>query len=299
MKQLTLVFGLLLLILTKVDGQSLDKSNREKLIVFQDSLKEISFKMINDSIEPQRYNASYKLIKTLVTALKTPYSFNFEFDSLKTISIQNSPDQKFRVFTWHVMNNDGSYRFYGTIQMNTSQGELEMFPLVDYSPTLKNPSDSTYTNSRWYGAQYYKIIPVLKDVESPYYMLLGWKGNTVKSTKKVIEVLHFKDGKAYFGKPVFDGDPDNLNKKRIIFEYDRRATMLLNYERAENRIVFDHLAPPDPNLKGKFELYGPDFSYDGFKFLNGRWKFISDLELKNDSTDQDENFNDPKKMKGL
>jgi hypothetical protein len=299
MKQLTLVFGLLLLILTKVDGQSLDKSNREKLIVFQDSLKEISFKMINDSIEPQRYNASYKLIKTLVTALKTPYSFNFEFDSLKTISIQNSPDQKFRVFTWHVMNNDGSYRFYGTIQMNTSQGELEMFPLVDYSPTLKNPSDSTYTNSRWYGAQYYKIIPVLKDVESPYYMLLGWKGNTVKSTKKVIEVLHFKDGKAYFGKPVFDGDPDNLNKKRIIFEYDRRATMLLNYERAENRIIFDHLAPPDPNLKGKFELYGPDFSYDGFKFLNGRWKFISDLELKNDSTDQDENFNDPKKMKGL
>lgn len=299
MKQLTLVFGLLLLILTKVDGQSLDKSNREKLIVFQDSLKEISFKMINDSIEPQRYNASYKLIKTLVTALKTPYSFNFTFDSLKTISIQNSPDQKFRVFTWHVMNNDGSYRFYGTIQMNTSQGELEMFPLVDYSPTLKNPSDSTYTNSRWYGAQYYKIIPVLKDVESPYYMLLGWKGNTVKSTKKVIEVLHFKDGKAYFGKPVFDGDPDNLNKKRIIFEYDRRATMLLNYERAENRIIFDHLAPPDPNLKGKFELYGPDFSYDGFKFLNGRWKFISDLELKNDSTDQDENFNDPKKMKGL
>jgi hypothetical protein len=299
MKQLTLVFGLLLLIITKVDGQSLDKSNREKLIVFQDSLKEISFKMINDSIEPQRYNASYKLIKTLVTALKTPYSFNFTFDSLKTISIQNSPDQKFRVFTWHVMNNDGSYRFYGTIQMNTSQGELEMFPLVDYSPTLKNPSDSTYTNSRWYGAQYYKIIPVLKDVESPYYMLLGWKGNTVKSTKKVIEVLHFKDGKAYFGKPVFDGDPDNLNKKRIIFEYDRRATMLLNYESAENRIIFDHLAPPDPNLKGKFELYGPDFSYDGFKFLNGRWKFISDLELKNDSTDQDENFNDPKKMKGL
>ncbi|WP_395803029.1 hypothetical protein [Daejeonella sp.] len=299
MKQLTLLFGLLLLILTKVDGQSLDKSNREKLIVFQDSLKEISFKMLNDSIEPQRYNASFKLIKTLVTALKTPYSFNFEFDSLKTISIQNSPDQKFRVFTWHVMNNDGSYRFYGTIQMNTSQGELEMFPLVDYSPTLKNPSDSTYTNSRWYGAQYYKIIPVLKNVESPYYMLLGWKGNTIMSTKKIIEVLHFKDGKAYFGKPVFDGDPDNLNKRRIIFEYDRRATMLLNYENAENRIVFDHLAPPDQNLKGKFELYGPDFSYDGFKLLNGRWKFISDLELKNDSTEQDENFNDPKKMKDL
>lgn len=299
MKKLTLFFGLLLLVLLKVEGQNLDQSDRQKLLSIQDSLQEISQNMINDSIEPQRYNASYKLIKTLVAGLKTPYSFNFGFDSLKTISIQKSPDQKFRIFTWHVMNNDGSYRYYGTVQMNTPNGQLEMFPLVDYSPTLTNPADSIYTNSKWFGAQYYNIIPVLKDVENPYYVLLGWKGNTAKSTKKVIEVLHFKDGKAHFGLPVFDGDPENLNKKRIIFEYDRRATMLLIYENAENRIVFDHLAPPDPNLKGKFELYGPDFTYDGFKLLNGRWKYISDLELKNDATDQDENFNDPKKMKGL
>ena len=299
MKQTTLLVGLLLLLIIKVEGQSLTNSGRQKLLALQDSLNEISFKMINDSIEPQRYNASYKFIKTLVSALKTPNSFDFSFDSLKTISIQNAPDQKFRIFSWHVMNNDGSYRYYGTIQMNKPNGELEMFPLVDYSPTLKNPADSIYTHQKWYGAQYYKIIPVLKDVDNPYYLLLGWKGNTVKSTKKVVEVLQFKDGKAFFGMSIFDGDPDNLNKKRIIFEYDRKASMFLNYENKENRIVFDHLAPPDPNLKGRFELYGPDFSYDGFKLVNGRWKFITDLELKNDSTDQDENFNDPKKMKGL
>jgi hypothetical protein len=134
-------------------------------------------------------------------------------------------------------------------------------------------------------------------VESPYYVLLGWKGNTVQSTKKIIEILYFKNGKAYFGMPVFDADPDNLGKKRIIFEYDRRASMLLNYEANENTIVFDHLAPPDPKLKGKYEFYGPDFSYDGFKLINGRWKFLPDLELKNKATDQDDNFNDPKKMK--
>jgi hypothetical protein len=297
MKSFILIFGLLLLISSKVEGQVLDNSSKQKLIALQDSLKEISFKLINDSIEPQRYNASYKMIKTLIAALKTPYSFQFPFDSLKTISIQNAPDQKFRVFSWHVMNNDGSYRYYGTIQMNTPNGQLEMFPLVDNSSSLKNYADSTYSNDKWYGAQYYKIIPVLKDVESPYYVLLGWKGNTVQSTKKLIEVLYFKNGKAYFGMPVFDADPDNLGKKRIIFEYDRRASMLLNYEANENTIVFDHLAPPDPKLKGKYEFYGPDFSYDGFKLINGRWKFLPDLELKNKATVQDDNFNDPKKMK--
>lgn len=272
--------------------------NRQAMLNLQDSLQILSYKMINDSIEPERYNANYKFIKTLVNTLKTPYSFNFSFDSLKTISIQSSPDKRFRIFSWHVMNNDGSYRYYGTIQMNNPDGKLQMFPLVDYTPAIKNSADTITTPDKWYGAQYYRIISVLNNVQIPYYVLLGWKGNTIRSTKKVIEILYFKDGKAYFGMPVFDGDKEQPFKKRAIFEYDRRASMVLNYEPSISTVVFDHLAPPDPKLKGRFELYGPDFSYDGYRLVNGRWKFVQDLELKNTPTDQDDNFNDPKKMKG-
>ncbi len=297
MKQVVLICSLSLFLVAQALGQPSGNKNQQQLMAFQDSLKQISYKMVNDSIEPERYNASFKLIKTLVSALKIPYSFNFPFDSLKSISIQSSSDKRFRIFGWHVMNNDGSYRYYGTIQMNKPDGKLELFPLIDYTSVFKNPSDSATTHDKWYGAQYYKIISVLNNVPIPYYVLLGWKGNTIKSTKKIIEILYFKDGKAHFGMPVFDGDPDNLKKKRIIFEYDRRASMFLNYEPTTNTIVFDHLAPPDPQLKGKFELYGPDFSYDGFKLVNGRWKFITDLELKNNPTDQDDKFNDPRKMK--
>ncbi len=297
MKQVVLICGISLFFFAQALGQPSGNKNQQQLLAFQDSLKEISYKMVNDSIEPERYNASFKLIKTLVSALKTPYSFNFPFDSLKSISIQSSSDKRFRIFGWHVMNNDGSYRYYGTIQMNKPDGKLELFPLIDYTSVFKNPSDSTTSNDKWFGAQYYKIISVLNNVPIPYYVLLGWKGNTIKSTKKIIEILYFKDGKAHFGMPVFDGDPKNSGKKRIVFEYDRRASMFLNYETTTNTIVFDHLAPPDPQLKGKFELYGPDFSYDGFKLVNGRWKFIQDLELKNNPTDQDDNFNDPRKMK--
>lgn len=296
MKQVVLICSLSLFLVAQALGQPSGNKNQQQLMAFQDSLKQISYKMVNDSIEPERYNASFKLIKTLVSALKIPYSFNFPFDSLKSISIQSSSDKRFRIFGWHVMNNDGSYRYYGTIQMNKPDGKLELFPLIDYTSVFKNPSDSATTHDKWFGAQYYKIISVLNNVPIPYYVLLGWKGNTIKSTKKIIEILYFKDDKAHFGMPVFDGDPDNLKKKRIIFEYDRRASMFLNYEPTTNTIVFDHLAPPDPQLKGKFELYGPDFSYDGFKLVNGRWKFITDLELKNNPTDQDDKFNDPKKL---
>ncbi len=272
--------------------------NKQTMLNLQDSLQILSYKMINDSIEPERYNANYQFIKTLVNTLKTPYSFNFSFDSLKTISIQSSPDKRFRIFSWPVMNNDGSYRYYGTIQMNKPDGKLQMFPLVDYTPAIKNSADTVTTSDKWYGAQYYRIISVLNNVQTPYYVLLGWKGNTIRSTKKVIEILYFRDGKAYFGMPVFDGDKEQPLKKRAIFEYDRRASMVLNYEPSISTVVFDHLAPPDPKLKGRFELYGPDFSYDGYRLVNGRWKFVQDLELKNTPTDQDDNFNDPKKMKG-
>ena len=298
MRQLFLIFGLTIFTLCNVSAQHSDgNKNKQIMTDLQDSLQVLSYKMINDNIEPERYNANYKLIKTLVNTLRIPYSFNFSFDSLKTISIQTSPDKRFRIFSWHVMNDDGSYRYYGTIQMNNPEGKLQMFPLVDYTPAIKNSTDTITTNDKWYGAQYYRIISVLNNVQTPYYVLLGWKGNTANSTKKVIEILYFKDGKAYFGMPVFDGDKDMLKKKRIIFEYDRRASMVLNFEQSISTVVFDHLAPPDPKLKGRFELYGPDLSYDGYKLVNGRWKFVQSLEMKNSSTDQDDNFNDPRKMK--
>jgi hypothetical protein len=278
-------------------AQHSDDPNRQQLLSFQDTLSELGFNMINNSAEPERYNANYKFIKTLVDALKIPNSFSFPFDSLKTISIQSSPDKHFRIFSWYVMNDDGSYRFYGTIQMNSPDGKLQMYPLVDYTPSFTHPADSITTNDRWYGALYYSVIPVLNHVQTPYYILLGWKGNTVRSTKKVIDVLYFKDKKAYFGMPVFDGGKENAGKSRIIFEYTRRASMVLNFDLQSEMLIFDHLAPPDDRLKGNYEFYGPDFSYDGYKLVNGRWRLEEDIEVKNPATDQDDNFNDPREMR--
>lgn len=297
MKRAVYILTLLILISFNVLGQHSAGTGNQRLKAYQDTLQDLSFKMINDSLEPQRYNASYKFIRTLVAALKTPYSFNFPFDSLKSISIQLSSDKRFRIFSWHVMNADGSYRYYGSVQMNNPDGKLQMFPLVDYTSEFKKPADSVTTNDKWYGAQYYRIISVLNNVKTPYYILLGWKGNNVKSTKKVIDVIHFKDNKAYFGMPVFDGDKENPLKKRIIFEYDRKASMVLNWDPKTATVIFDHLAPPDDRLKGRFELYGPDFSYDGYRLANGRWKLVEDIEVTNQPTDQDENYNDPRKFK--
>lgn len=273
-----------------------DSGNAKLLSMYQDSLNHLGKKLVNDDTEMERMNANTDFIKTLVQALRVPHSFNFHFDSVKTIKILNAPDNRYRILTWYVAYDDGSYRFYGTIQMNTGE-ELKMFPLTDYSPFMKNAEDTITDNTKWLGAQYYKIIPVYTG-QNPYYILLGWKGNTVKTTKKVIEVLSFnREGKPVLGMPVFDGN--GKTRKRIVFEYARQVSMLLKYQEDQHLIVFDNLAPPDKKQTGKFDLYGPDLSYNGYRFKNGKWVYVDNLDMKNSPDTHDDDYIDPKKQAAI
>ena len=267
------------------------QSGRIKQLHFlEDSLKHLGKKIINEESEPERINANYNFIKTLVTALKTPNSFQYNFDSVKSVSILTSPDHKFRIFTWPLVYDDGSFRFFGAIQMNSEN--LQLFPLEDFTLGLKSPEDSISTNHKWYGAQYYKIVPVY--YPQPYYILLGWKGNNDITTKKVIEVLSFKEGKPEFGKALFEGN--RKTRKRVVFEYTRQASMLLRFEADKSLIVFDHLSPPDEKSKNKPETYGPDLSYDGYKLRNGKWLYVDKLDMRNIPDNHDIEYNAPKKL---
>jgi len=294
-KKLLTSFVSLLLCLHTYAQHSDENAHIKQLKLYEDTLKILGKTFINDETDLVRKNANYKFIKTMVSALKTPNSFLYRFDSVKTISIINSPDNRFRIFTWPIMNEDGSYRFYGTIQMNTG-GLLKMYPLEDYTPFFKNPEDSVVNNRKWLGAQYYKIVPVYG--AKTYYILIGWKGNTVKSTKKVIDVLSFNDAGPAFGMPVFDGNGKTRN--RVVFEYARQASMLLRYVPEQNLIVFDHLAPPDAKEKNKPETFGPDLTYDGYKLKNGRWVYVEQLDMRNvpdnASNAIDPQYIDPKKQ---
>jgi hypothetical protein len=170
-----------------------------------------------------------------------------------------------------------------------------LFPLNDYSPFIKNPEDTVTDNKKWFGAEYYRIIPVY--TPKLYYVLLGWKGNTIKSTKKVIEVLSFKDDKPVFGLPVFSGN--GKTRKRVIFEYTKMASMLLKYVPDQNLIVFDHLAPPDLGKKNQRDTYGPDLTYDGYKEKTGYWVYLENLDMRNIPENRDEEYVDPKKQAAI
>ncbi|WP_316831611.1 hypothetical protein [Pedobacter aquatilis] len=264
-----------------------------KLNAFQDTLIKIAANVYNEQqSDEKKFAENGKFVKTLVEALKEPNSFNYTFDSLKTVSIVKSSDQAFRILSWYVQLENGTYRYYGAIQMN-NKGNLKLFPLIDQTDNI-NDLNSITNNQKWLGAKYYEIIPVTSSGKLPYYVLLGWKGNTTETTKKIVEILSFDKDNAIFGMPVFDGK-ELKGKNRVIFEYQKQNAMVLKTDKNAGLIVFDHLAPFDPEMVGKFQFYGSDGNTDAFKIVGGRLRLQENVILKNDASASDALYADPAK----
>ncbi len=266
--------------------------NKPAMNAYQDTLIRLAGETYSAKDNNERYASNARFIKTLVTALKTRNSFQYGFDSLKQVSVLKSPDNTFRIFSWQVPADDGTYRFFGSIQMVTKDGSLKLFPLIDATDDIKDVNEIT-DNKKWYGSKYYEIVPVVNSGKPTYYVLLGWKGNNSKTSKKVMEVLSFNNNMPVFGRSVFEGPKGTAVKNRIVFEYNKLNSMTLRLDKKAAMIVFDHLAPFDPSMEGNFEYYGSDSSFDGYKAAAGRLKLMENIELKNDPNAMDEFYTDP------
>jgi hypothetical protein len=291
------IFLLFVLAICQANSASAQHSfsviNKPKLEAYQDTLINLSEDILNTKEDLVRLEKNAQFVKKLVSALKINKSFDYGFDSLKYISILKSPDNTFRIMTWFVPLSDGTFRYYGAIQMGTANGALKLHPLTDATATLVDVNGIT-SNKNWYGSRYYEMIPVIVNGKAPYWIFLGWKGNNQKTTKKVIDVLSFDKGEPVFGKAIFPVKEGAI-KNRVVFEYSKLNAMTLTIDPKVNMIVFDHLAPYDPKMIGNYEYYGSDLSFDGYKLQWGKLQFVEDVELKNDPSPNDEFYGKPVK----
>ncbi|GAA3913421.1 hypothetical protein GO495_24545 [Chitinophaga oryziterrae] len=256
-----------------VQAQRISAADAASMAVQQDSLHYLSDMILRGKDEQARQDANDRFIPKLVKALKTPYSFNFRFDSLTTVSIQYPQDSSFRIFTWGLELETTFYHHYGAIQMKTDDGKLKLFPLFDNSDYM-NP-DTIANNKSWYGCLYYKIIQ-RHYFNAEFYTLFGWDANNIRSQKKLIDVLMFKDGQPIFGGPFFSFMEDSTPKptrNRFILEYKKDATISLSYNAEMDMIVYDHLIS-ETNQKSKPSTFVPDLDYEGFKWKAGKWMHI-------------------------
>jgi hypothetical protein len=256
-------------------AQKLKAADRKQLQVREDSLKAYADSMINARSAGKRFLSDSNFVRSFVRALKTPYSFDYPFDSVTSVSMLYPADSTFRIMTWQLKKDEYMYLQKGAIQMRTTDGSLRLFPLFDASMFTAKPIDSVRSRKNWIGAIYYKVIQ--KEWKGrKYYTLLGFDGFTVSSNRKWMEVLSFdpQSGEPVFGGPYFVVSPDSAKKSqvqnRFSIEYKKEASTTFNYSEDKDMVIFDHLISEsdEPNRP---ETFIPDGDFEGFQWKDGKW----------------------------
>jgi hypothetical protein len=227
-----------------------------------------------------RDSLSLRIMEGLRALAADPATLTADLSDIP-LSRVDAPDGRFRLFTWNVPNLTGGHRYEGLLLMPDGKRQ-QVIELRDRTADVSAPEVPELGPDRWYGALYYQVIPVKKGGKT-YYTLLGWKGFNKVETRKVIEVLSFRGGTARFGAPLFG--TGKVKKQRVVFGYSFQATMTLRYESGQERIVLDHLVPSRADLEGQWAFYGPDMSYDAYVWEKGHWRFVRDIDARDDRRD--------------
>lgn len=270
---------------------------------WEDSLINLRDAVMRAPTEVERYNLNEDFMNLLELTLNEKNAFKFEWDSVKNFSVLTSPDKLFKIFTWFIQKDDYTVENFGFIQVyNEGRKKYVLYPLFDKRSSIDYPRTSVGNHNKWYGAVYYKLIP-LKTKTRTYYTLLGWNGNDMFTNQKVIEILYFKsDMSPVFGANVFKKYPEK--SYRIIFDYAKNSVFSLKYETQSyevgtgrrdpkthrvvyetataEMIVFDVLAPLDDAMGDVAAFMVPESSMNqGFVADNGKWLFVEKVRGRN------------------
>ena len=277
--------ALLFLITVLVTGslQLSGQSGRERqMAAYEDTLYYAFEDLYQEEDDQQKKLKSDQIQEYFAAVLSMPASYYYPFDSLKRIGKVHSPDKKIRAITWNLPFSDGTQQYCGFIQHTQKKKakKIYLYTLRDLSRDSSDPENEVYQPDNWFGALYYDILHN-RYAGKAYYTLIGFDFNNRYSTKKVLDVLTLdQELNVRFGAPVFETENKKL-ANRIIFEYSAQAVMTLRYDPDIKMIVFDHLSPIESGLEGVYQFYGPDFSYDGYEFKSGKWRYRSNLDVRN------------------
>lgn len=247
--------------------------------VTDDSLQVYFNRIQQMADDRQKMEVNRQLVSVLQQVLAEDTALTRTFGDVRNLGVLVPSDSSFRILQWNIPLNDGTHYYQTLVQKKTGILSFDILPLSGRSGPLNQTGDGMLTHDRWYGCLYFDMITVPTD-SMPYYVLLGTDMYDLFSTRKIIDVLWFdRQGYPVFGLPVIVKNETPVC--RMIFEYTAQAAMTLRYHPDRHMIIFDHLSPPDPSLSGQYRFYGPDFSYDGLKFREGKWYFTENVDVRN------------------
>ena len=250
-------------------------------VFFQQKEQELIalYNKIKSSAPDQQAKSEKEFECGLFELLKDENSFYYSFPELKFIGRIQSSDGFLNTFTWNIPLTGGFNNYYCILQYLPKKADAPfVFKLKELPAILNKNRQAPAETESWIGALYYQVV-ANKYKGTVYYTLMGFHFNNIVSNIKTVEVLAFDDQNfPYFPqrKFLYQGKPQN----RIVFEYNERVQMTLEYNQTMEKIVFDHLSPNRPSLEGQFQFYGPDMSYDALFWQDGIWVHESDIPIE-------------------
>ncbi len=251
-------------------------------VFFRDQEKKLInlYQSISTSDDNTNQSAEVAFHDSLLKVLSCDGAFFFVFDSLKKVGRVVSDDESLVLYSWNIPQPNGFNNYY-CILLYYSKKEKKhfLFDLKELPDFFSQNRQMPANINAWPAALYYKVISV-KYKGQVYYTLLGFNFNNILSNIKVIEAIYFNNNNELnFSDGLFL--KGNKAQNRLVFEYNERVQMMLDYNTEKKMIIFDHLSPVKPSLEGQYQFYGPDLSYDGLLFIDGKWVFQSDILLGN------------------
>ncbi len=244
-----------------------------KMELYEDSLMYFIDSVYQSLQFEERQSGNEGFVKIMRRMFTQQNSYNYPFDSLKTrVNIITPADNSFKIFNWEIVLKNGLIRYFGVIL----KPDGKYYPLIDVSGQVyRQKEDTILNNSRWYGANYYRLME--KPVKgNKLYFLLGYNGGNDISDFKIMECLTFdNEGKPQFGAPVFQSMVAEQAKtcNRFIAEVQKGNKITMNYNPEVDLIVYDHLESSigDKNRRNTFISDG---SYDGLKWVGNGWQIV-------------------------
>ena len=268
----------------------------------QDSLdyKVLSKKILASDSANKKLIWSSHLITKLTKLLEESENIT-PLDSTGLLFELISDNDDFQIITWAIEFND-KWEYYGLLKSyNQIKKKYQVFNLLPTKFIISKSEKGLFDHDNWPAGVYLKLIEN-KHNNRKYYTFLGWLAPEDQTSYKFIEVMTLsKSGKPFFGKTNYFKRNRNYNKRKL-FIYSRQSNFLLDYgeyvytkrkwnrkkkkydilEYSDDLIVFDHLVSKFPNMGDLPELMVPAGNLiDAFKFENGKWTFISDIDARN------------------
>jgi len=134
-------------------------------------LMPLTGRIMNGTSTEEKYHANNEFAPRLVQLLKRPESFDYPFDSLKTISILKPKDNTFRIFTWVVTEVESdtsrslydkhhSHSYFGLVQrkyvQSSGKEEIIVIGLREGGDLPRTREGMVTDQNNWFGALYYR-----------------------------------------------------------------------------------------------------------------------------------------------